>query len=499
MKQVLFFFIFMLSFHSFAQEGVKERNLDIAIGIDEVIKFDYKFNTKVQIGNQKLLSLIIAPSKQEITFRGVTAGKTSVTIRDAAGDIRDKFIVNVSSDGKSQVVSELRELIGDIEGIDIVIKGGKVVVEGKIIVPGDIGRIATVLGGYPDVMRLIELSPQTQRVIARKMQDEINKNNMKDVTVRIVNGDFWIEGVVNSEAKKTTADTIANQYLPDQLESLASQSGGRNFKAKEKYQIVNFLSVNEKKDPEPPKKLIKVSAQFVELTKDYQKVFGFAWTPGLSSSGSISFGKTTEGGVTTNESGTLSGTISQLFPKLASAKNAGYARVIQSGMIVVRDNDSGSINKSREIPYSIGAGDLQSSGSATISFKMSVKPSVGDKENVNLNNLNIEVTLPSGNTTEGNPTSTSNSINTSLVVKSKESAVIGGIVQNSSKTAYDKNPPGGNQASDDASSQFLFNLGRSKEYNTEKAQFVIFVTPEIIESASDGTDAVRKKFRKRQR
>lgn len=499
MKNIFISLLFLFSAFCFSQEKARERNLDVAIGIDEIVKLEYKFNTKVQIGNEEILSLILAPSKREITFRGGKAGKTSVTIRDAAGDIRDKFIVNVSSDGKSQVVSELRELIGDVEGIDIVIKGGKVVVEGKIIVPGDIGRIAAVLGNYQDVLRLIELSPQTQRVIARKMQEEINRNNMKDVTVRIVNGDFWIEGVVNSEAKKTIANDIAQQYLPDQLASLATQVGGSNFKSKEKYQIANFLSINEKKDPEPPKKLIKVSAQFVELAKDYKRVFGFSWNPGLSSDGNISFGKTTEGGVTTNESGTLSGTISQLFPKLASAKNAGYARVIQSGMIVTKDNDTATIEKSREIPYAIGAGDLQSKGSATISFKMSVTPSVGDKENVNLNKLSINVSLPSGNTEGGQPTSTSNSITTNLVVKSKESAVIGGIVQDSSKTAYDKNTPGGNQASDDTSSQFLFNLGRSKEYNTEKAQFVVFVTPEIIESASQGTETIRKKFRKRQR
>ena len=257
--------IFLFSTLLFAQD-VSEKNINVAIGIDEIIKLDYKFNTKIQIGNEKIISLILAPSRREITIRGKNPGKTSMTIRDAAGDIRDKYIINVSSDGNSNTVRELRDLIGDIEGIDVSIKGGKVVVEGMIIVPGDIGRINTVLGQYQGVMRLIELSPQTQRVIARKMQEEINKNNMKDVTVRIVNGDFWVEGVVNSTPKKEIAEQIASQYLPDKLSSLAQQTGGRDFEAKERYVIVNFISVNEKKDPEPPAKLVKISAQFVELS-----------------------------------------------------------------------------------------------------------------------------------------------------------------------------------------------------------------------------------------
>jgi pilus assembly protein CpaC len=140
--------------------------------------------------------------KREIIFKGVAQGKTSVTIRDDVGVIRDKYIVNVTADGSSTKVLELRELIGDVEGIEILIKGGKIVIEGEIIVPSDIGRIARVLGAYPDVIPLIEMSPQTQRIIARKMQEEINRNNMKDVTVRVVNGDYWLEGVVNSESKK---------------------------------------------------------------------------------------------------------------------------------------------------------------------------------------------------------------------------------------------------------------------------------------------------------
>src|SRR5690606_28691571 len=155
--------------------SVPERNLDVAIGIDEIIKFDYSFNTKVQIGNESLLNLVLSPSKQEITFKGVKAGKTSVTIRDQAGDIRDRFIVTITSDGNSNIVSQLRDLIGDVEGLEIGIKGGRVFVGGEIVVPSDIGRVSTVLAGYPDVLLLLELSDQTQRVIARKMQEELAK------------------------------------------------------------------------------------------------------------------------------------------------------------------------------------------------------------------------------------------------------------------------------------------------------------------------------------
>ncbi|MFT6630812.1 MAG: pilus assembly protein CpaC [Bacteriovoracaceae bacterium] len=496
---------FFISFNLFAQERVKvrETNLNVAIGIDETIKLDYKYRTKVKLAREDLVQLILAPSKQEITFRGVKAGRVSVTIYDAAGEQRDKFIVNVTSDGNSNTVRELRELLGDIEGLKISIKGGKVIVDGEIVVPNQIGRVTTVMSKYPDVLLLIEYSKQTQLIVAREMQDAVNKNNMKDVTVRVVNGDYWLEGVVNSVPKKDLANDIANAYLPDTLSGLGQAAGGNRFQGRAKGAIANFINVNEKKDPEPPPKLIKVSSQFVELSKDYLKVFAFKWAPFMSNESSISFGKNEAGGISTDESGTLSGTISRLFPKLQSAKQAGYARVIQSGMAVTNNDKSIMIKKSSKLNFAVGSGDGQEAKEADISFQMTTVPKISNQENVELKDLNVSVSLPNGTSGSGTPQVTTNEVRTNLTVKSKESAVIGGIMQSNSATNYDKNDPdpvtpsSGDEDTGQAST--LFNLLRSKSYTTGKSQFVVFVTPEILESASKGTEEIRRKFRKRER
>lgn len=509
------FFLLLLIFISqnlFAQ-AIKETSLNLAIGIDEIQKFDYKFNTKVQIGNQSLIKLILSPARQEITFRGIKPGKTSVTIRDNVGEIRDKFIVNVTSDGNSNTVRELRELIGDVEGVEIGIKGGKVVVEGVIVVPNDIGRVSTVLAKYQEVLVLLEYAAQTKIIVARKMQDAINKNNMKDVTVRVVNGNYWLEGVVNSEGKKKFAEEIALAYIPDTLQRLGASQGGSRFQGDETkgLTITNFISVNQKKDPEPPPKLVKITAQFVELSKDYSKLFAFKWSPFMSNQSSITFGKptdadgnTTEAGITTSESGTLTGTISRLFPKLNSAKQAGYARVIQSGMAVTNEGKQVNISKSSNVNFAVGTGEGQSAVEAKLTFDMSTTPRIGVEENVSLEGLNVVVSLPNERSNTGSPQITTNTIRTNLTVKSKESAVIGGIVQNQAQTDYDKDDPDPTAPSadgEDSSSQasVLFNLLRSKSYSTKKSQFVVFVTPEILESASKGTEEIRKKFRKRER
>lgn len=503
MNKLIIILLLVVS-NCFAKDAAKETALNVAIGIDEIVKFDYKYNVKVQVGNQSLIKLILAPSKQEITFRGLKAGKTSVTIRDAVGDIRDKFIVTITSDGNSNTVRELRELIGDIEGVEIKIRGGKVIVDGNIVVPNDIGRVMTVLSKYPDVLILLEYADQTKVIVARKMQEMVNKNGMKDVTVRVVNGDYWLEGVVNSAGKKELAEKLALAYLPDVLLKLGQSGGGERFRGNEEkgMGVANFISVNEKKDPEPPAKLVKISAQFVELSKDYQKVFAFKWAPFMKTDSQIGFGKTESDGITTNENGSLSGTISRLFPKLNAAKQAGYARVIQSGMVVTNEGKPVTIAKSSSIDFAVGTGEGQSAQSAQITFELKTTPRIGVQENVSLDGLSIKVSLPNGTSSQNTPRVTTNTITTNINVKSKESAVIGGIIQSNSITDYDKDDPDPVEAGTEegsAQSSPLFNLLRSKKYATTKSQFVMFVTPEILESASKGTEEIRKKFRKRER
>ncbi len=479
-------------------DAIVKKDLEVAIGISEFEQLDFDFSPKFSVARPELLNITARPGKREIEFNGIKPGTTTVTIRDTSGDLRLQYTIVVTATGSSSVVSELRELIGDVEGLRIVIKGGKIVVEGEIVVPDDIGKVSKVLVNYPQVLTLIELSPQTQRVIARKMSDELAKNNLKDVTVRVVNKTYWLEGVVSNEEKKKLALIIAKAYLPPKLQTLA-QSGEGRFATPDQPDILDFIAVNEKKEPQPAPKMVKITAQFVELSKDYGRVFAFKWAPLMGQDASrISIGQTAAGNVTSTSSGALSATISNLFPKLNAAKSAGYARVIQSAMIVTQNEKSAKISKQTTIPFAVGNGDTQRATTATIGINLSIEPRILEQENV-LMAVNLGVSLQAGQTSSGSPITTTNNIETNLIVKSKESAVIGGVVQNTSSTTYDKDDPAPIQATaGNQPAPPLFRLLRSKNYAVIKSQYVMFITPEIIESASAATEEIRKKFRRRQ-
>ncbi len=128
---------------------------------------------------------------------------------------------------------------------------------------------------------------------------------------------------------------------------------------------------------------------------------------------------------------------------------------------------------------------------------MDVQPKILEQEKIELP-INFTVSVTTGSSP---PVVTSNTVSTNLVVKSKESAAIGGVVQSKSTTDYDNtgdDPAPVQVGGDGGGGSPLFRLFRSKNYKTDKTQFVIFVTPEIIESASAGTEEIRKKFRRRE-
>ena len=99
-------------------------------------------------------------------------------------------------------------------------------------------------------------------------------------------------------------------------------------------------------------------------------------------SGQIDIGRTVEGGVRTNSKGTLRGTISNLFPKLSSAKQAGHARVIQSGIVITKNKKTGTISKSESRPFSLGSGEFTQANNSQASFTIAATPEILKDEKI---------------------------------------------------------------------------------------------------------------------
>lgn len=488
---------------------VKTEELEIVVGIDKEIDIDFDFSTQIIPSDNTLVRVDSDLKKRKIILTGLKTGTTSLTVKNSVGEDKLKYFVNVTSNELSKTVLELRELIGDVEGIEIGIKGGRVYVGGEIVVPNDIKRIAAVLSSFPsgsNILKLIEMSPQTQVLIASEMHEELQKNNFKNVTVRVVNKSFWVEGTVSSQDEAALVQKITTAYLPEKIEAVSAENITSAY-PEGRQALSFFLSIDpksqseEKKTPMP--KLIKVNAQFVELRKDYNKVFGFKWAPLMSRDGSkISIGST-DSATTTKSDGLFSAVISDLFPRLNSMKNAGYGRVVHSGMVIVSENKKADLSRSTQVPTIVGQNsDFSRPASLEFGLVMGVTPKVLEDDNVSMD-IEMKVSLETSSV-NGVPIPTSNRVATNLIVKSAETAVLGGVMQSHDLSSFDRDDPAPKSASvsqnsNEAPPQQLFGILRSRNQSVARNQYVMFITPEIVASASEATESIKNKFKKRGR
>ena len=483
------------------ESEVKKETLNLVVGIKKIVKLDFEadFSNLLKINNVgNKLTMKPVQGLNEIIFEGKKPGSTNIIVKNKIGRTVLEYNVIVTETDQSKTVQEIRDLVGDIEGVEIGIQAGRVVVDGEVIVPRDMARLSVILEQYRDkgILVLVEPSAHTMEIIAKRMQNEIWANGMRDVTVRVVNDAFWLEGVVNDRNNsKIKAQDIAVALLPERIIPLSQKTGDIGGSGVKKLLIKNFIEENVKSKDRPLPKLVKIAAQFVELSKDYARTFGFRWAPTLNGNGgSIIIGKTEAGTLSSASEGSLTAVISNLFPKLAAARNAGNARVLQSGMVITEDTVKAEISKGTSIPFETGSGEFSQGQQANSTFKISTVPSILKQEKVKLANFNISVSIITGQTSDGKPLQTNNSVNTTLIVNSGDSAVVGGIFQSQSNTAYDKLPSNPEENTD-----YLFNFIRAKDYKISKNQFVVFVTPEVIDSASRDVDQIKRKFRRRSR
>lgn len=418
-----------------------------------------------------------------LRFTPRAEGVGSVIVKNPdTGKVIYEFTIDVRKTDLQKVAREVQELLKSIEGISIRVMNNKVVVDGQIILPSDMKRIHSVVKQYGNLATsLVTLSPAAQNKIAQFIERKINN---PEIRVNAVNGKFILEGVANDKAERDKAEIIAKMYVPDEIVDEAVAD--KKISVRRADVVINLLSIREAPTPEP-KKIIQMVVHYVELQKDYQKGFRFQWTPDIGDGSSLQFssGGRSPGGVVA----TITGTISNLLPKLNWAKEHGFARVLQSSSIIVQDGKQGTLNSITRLPYLVvNAQGQPSTNFEETGLKTNITPeTLGARSDSVKLDMNFAVkSLISY--TEAGPLTSSREIQTSIHVRSGQSAAVGGLITNDSSTNYNKLP-------ENVSRNPIISLYASKDFRRNQSQFVVFVTPIIKSSASAGSDKIKQKFR----
>ncbi len=476
----------------------KERSLTLPLGISKVLDFPFEvgpiYVTDSTLFNYQRLE---EKGKRSLQLIAQKPGITDMTIHDTKGVPQLTYIVRVTREDLGQVMSQLEDLLGDIEGLKIRPLGGTVVLDGDILLPKDMLRIIRVIDAVKDrdpkaakevqIRNLATVSKTTLNIIAERIEKEIGS---PEITVKVINGNLFMEGVAEGDYEAQRAFEIAKSFLPEALVEQASGPGSPTVRLKASGgagglpQIFDFLRIRQAA-AKPPSQDIKITMNYVELKNDYLKNFNFSWKPLVSDQSSVGYNS-----AAAEFTASLVATISSLFPKLSTAKSHGHARILKQETIIVKDRspEVAVIESSIQV-YSPVTNEKGERSLQPIDVQNFTKVKAAILQGTDSIDLGIQISL---NTLLGSdpPQIAKNSIQTQVTIKNGDSAALGGHGIDEALANYNRTPTGTT-----GSGSPIFNLQRSKDYVHTKQQYVIFVTPEIIRTAAAGTEDITRKFR----
>lgn len=483
-----------------AEETIKEpakkpkrsrRFLSLTVGVEADEKLPVKMR---KLGREnlrgvfrQLVDVQFSEDINTLRFTPKREGVGTLTILDNKGKVIAEYRLEVRKSRLDGIARELKSLLGDIEGITIKIVNNKVIVDGQIVIPKDMNRIYSVLQQYGEqATSLVTISPLAQKRLAEFIEKDIQN---PEVRVRALNEKFILEGTVNSEDEKAKAEIIAKAYIqPVYLEPAEREQILRKQRPANDG-IINLINVRPAAPP-PPSKIIQLVVHYVELKKDYQRAFRFQFMPNLQDGSNL---RVTAGAESsTSSTWSITAIIDNLLPKINWAKQHGYARILESTSLIVQDGKRGVLNSVREVPYTTAQGDQ---GALVTAFKdvgiaTAITPVIlGERSDSISLALEFDISSLVGLTTAG-PLTSRNKITSDIVVRSGQSAAVGGLISNRAGTNYNKLPDG-------VGDNPIISMYASKDFQRDQSQFVVFLTPIIKSSASSGSEKIKRKFRLR--
>lgn len=227
---------------------------------------------------------------------------------------------------------------------------------------------------------------------------------------------------------------------------------------------------------------VMIEGKFVDAKESFARGLGIQWESGTPPAGNTNTGgiriapavTTSPSVLTTNFTWGQVDFLGSLTATLQLGESQSKVKVLSSPRITVLSSQSATINQNTSIQIPTTTTVDPTSGRVTTSFEtknvgigLSVTPIATNEGTVNLN-LSINRSFQSGATGTD-----SRSANTRMIVRSGQTAVVGGIYE-SSVEETESGVPGL------SSVPVLGRLFKSEQFEKSKSELLIFVTPTIL-------------------
>jgi general secretion pathway protein D len=270
-----------------------------------------------------------------------------------------------------------------------------------------------------------------------------------------------------------------------------------------------------------PRPMVYIEALIMEVNTNKDFKLGVEWSglkdtgsvDGISGSGSAAFISSGTGVIPSTISSTLAfpsgfsmGIIgagitigSVLFPNIGAViqayKNDTDVSILSTPQIMTLDNEEAEINVGSNVPYITRQDSSSTTTTNTVNYNtyeykdvgviLNITPHINEENFIRLK-ISQQVTKVTSGTDKGTPTTLKRTAKTTVVVKDKETIVIGGLVGDSTEVGISKVPLLGDIP-------LLGWLFKSKTVTREKTNLYVFLTPHIVRTQQEAASLYQEK------
>jgi pilus assembly protein CpaC len=436
--------LFLLSLPAFAQEGGP---ISLGVGTQKVLTVPGI--QRVAIGDPAVAELRTIGNSQLLLI-GQAEGKTTLLVWKTSGQ-RLSYLVTVRKQDPNEVISEIKKLLGEIEGVNVRMVGDRIYLDGQAYTQADADRIDQVVGLYANVKSFVKIAPNAKKLVAQNLNAAFQKAGLKNVQANVVGSTIFLEGSVESQQDLQKAELIT-KAIGEKVENLL---------------VVGI------------KRMILSEVQFVELRRESHDRFGIKYPLDISGSATagISVGKLLSPSAPAQISLLANGTAKSTFA-IGFQMNDGYARLLAQPKLVCASGEKAEFLAGGEIPI-----PLITNNSFAVEFKpygvvLKLQPTADRNGNIQTQ-IEAEVSeVDAAVSVQGIPGFLTRKVKTNVTVRHGETIVLSGVFSHDEQKSVSKIPGLGHIP-------IIGELFKNRGFDSNKRELVIFVTPRIVNPDSD--------------
>ncbi len=393
--------------------------------------------------------------KNQVLVVGAGEGKTTLLIWQGTGH-RTSYAVSVKKQDPNETLAEIRNLLGNVEGITVRLLGDRIYLDGRAYSAQDADRIQKVLSLYPGIQNLVKVTPNAKELIAQNLNEAFQRSGLRNVQANVVGSTVFLEGTVESPQDLQKADLIT-KAIGEKVE--------------------NLLSVGIKR-------MILSEVQFVEVRRSAKDRYGLKYPTDVTGTGN--FAASVSKGLFNSapSQGFVSGEVKASSDFSAGFQsNDGYARILAQPRLVCASGEQAEFLAGGELPI-----PLITNNQFTVLYKqygviLKLRPTADRNGNIQTeieaetSEVDTSVAVSVGGSASV-PGFRTRKVKTSVTVQHGDTIVLSGVFSHDEQKFVSKLPGIG-------SIPIIGELFKNRGFDSSKRELLIFVQPKVVNPDSE--------------